>query len=118
MERHFSPKIFKEDCRINWKQEGEKVYNHIRGLSPYPGAWTMLVNKQTGKKLNLKLFETNFVSGSHNESIGDLKTDKNTISVAVKDGSIFIKVLQLEGKKRLKAEELLRGYSIDNQFVE
>lgn len=113
-----APKIFKEDCKIDWNQDGEQIYNLIRGLSPFPGAWTSLVNQETGKKLNLKVFETDFEAKSHQETSGALKTDKNNIFIAVKDGFLSLKVLQLEGKKRLKAEELLRGYSFDNQVVE
>ena len=113
-----APKIFKDDCRINWNQEGEKIYNFIRGLSPFPGAWTKLVNTETGEKLNLKVFQTEWSPEIHNKPAGSLKTDKNSIFIAVKDGYISMKVLQLEGKKRLKADELLRGYSFDNQIIE
>ncbi len=113
-----APKIFKDDCRIDWAGEIKQIYNFIRGLSPFPGAWTNLVNQETGKKLNLKVFETEYEVKTHNETIGRLKTDKNSIFVTVKGGFLSLKVLQLEGKKRLKAEELLRGYSFDNQRVE
>jgi methionyl-tRNA formyltransferase len=113
-----APKIFKDDCRIDWTAEIKQIYNFIRGLSPFPGAWTSLINQETGKKLNLKVFETEYEVKTHNETIGSLKTDKNNIFVAVKGGFLSLKVLQLEGKKRLKAEELLRGYSFDNQKLE
>ncbi|NJO92029.1 MAG: methionyl-tRNA formyltransferase [Chloroflexia bacterium] len=111
-------KIFKDDCRIDWTGEIKQIYNFIRGLSPFPGAWTNLVNQETGKKFNLKVFETEYEVKTHHETIGSLKTDKNSIFVAVKGGFLSLKVLQLEGKKRLKAEELLRGYSFDNQKLE
>ncbi len=113
-----APKIFKEDCKIDWTKDGLQIYNFIRGLSPFPSAWTYLVNKETGKKLNLKVFETEFKTEAHNNPPGSLKTDKNNIFVAVKGGFLSLKVLQVEGKKRLKAEDLLRGYSFDNQWVE
>jgi methionyl-tRNA formyltransferase len=113
-----APKIFKEDCKIDWTKDGLQIYNFIRGLSPFPSAWTYLVNKETGKKLNLKVFETEFKAETHNNPPGSLKTDKNNIFVAVKGGFLSLKVLQVEGKKRLKAEDLLRGYSFDNQGME
>ena len=113
-----APKIFKEDCKIDWTHKADKIYNFIRGLSPFPGAWTTLKNSETGKKLVLKIFETELIHESHNEAIGVLKTDKNNVFIAIDGGYLSLKVLQLEGKKRLKAEELLRGYSFDNQTVE
>jgi len=113
-----APKIFKEDCRINWQLEAKQIYNFIRGLSPFPGAWTSLKNQETDKKLNLKVFETELLMESHHMPLGSLKTDKKSIFVAVKNGYLSLKVLQLEGKKRLKAEELLRGYSFEGQVVQ
>lgn len=113
-----APKIFKEDCRINWNEKTETIYNFIRGLSPFPGAWTELTNKENGKKLNLKVFECEWSAESHQLPVGSLRTDKNSILVAANDGFVSLKILQLEGKKRLKAEELLRGYSFQNQYIE
>lgn len=113
-----APKIFKEDCKIDWSKDARTIYNHIRGLSPFPGAWTTLSNKETGKKLNLKVFETEIKDKAPDLGLGDLKMDKNNVSVGVKDGSISLKVLQLEGKKRLKAEELLRGFSFEGFKVD
>ncbi len=112
-----APKIFKNDCRINWENEGEKIYNFIRGLSPFPGAWTTIVYPETGKILNLKVFESEWIQGISHENIGALMADKSKIHVAVKNGYISIKVLQLEGKKKLNVEEFLRGFKVDNQIL-
>jgi len=112
-----APKIFKDDCRIKWDLPGERIYNFIRGLSPFPGAWTNILNKETGKILNLKVFESEWIQFLHQESFGALKADKNNLKVAVENGYISLKVLQLEGKKRLKIDEFLRGYSADNQIL-
>ncbi len=113
-----APKIFKNDCRINWELEGEKIYNFIRGLSPFPCAWTTLVYPENMKILNFKVFETEWVPSSHNEKYGNLKAEKNRLLVAVKDGYISLKTVQLEGKKKLGVEEFLRGFYFDNQILE
>ena len=112
-----APKIFKNDCRINWENEGTKIYNFIRGLSPFPGAWTTLKHIDSERILNLKVFETELITANHHEKYGSIKAEKNKMLVAVRDAYISIKELQLEGKKKLKIEEFLRGYSIDNQIL-
>jgi len=112
-----APKIFKNDCRIHWGNEGEKIYNFIRGLSPFPGAWTTLVYPETGKTLNLKVFESDWIKQDHQNNPGVLQADKSKLLVAVKDGYISLKVIQLEGKKKLNVDEFLRGYKIDNQII-
>jgi len=112
-----APKIFKNDCRIHWGNEGEKIYNFIRGLSPFPGAWTTLVYPETGKTLNLKVFESEWIKQDHQNNPGVLQADKSKLLVAVKDGYISLKVIQLEGKKKLNVDEFLRGYKIDNQII-
>jgi len=112
-----APKIFKDDCRIKWDLPGERIYNFIRGLSPFPGAWTNILNKETGKILNLKVFESEWIPIFHKDKIGTLKADKNKLNVAVENGYISLIVLQLEGKKKLKIDEFLRGYSVDNQIL-
>ncbi len=112
-----APKIFKEDCRINWNDDAHKIYNFIRGLSPYPGAWTKLKNQETGKELSLKIFETELIKEQHKEKYLSIHTDKRNIKIALKDSFLDIKVLQLEGKRRLNANQLLNGYSFDNQII-
>lgn len=109
-----APKIFKETCHINWSQPVKTVYDMIRGLSPYPAAWAELHNEDH-EPVGVKIFETEKVFESHNLEYGQIVTDnKSFIKVAVQGGFINIKSLQLAGKKRLSAEELLRGYKIEN----
>lgn len=106
-----APKIFKDTCRINWNTNIDSVYNFIRGLSPYPAAWTVFENMQTGEKLSAKIFETRRESANHNQLPGTIVTDeKNYLKVAVEGGFLQINVLQLEGKKRLSMDEFLRGF--------
>jgi len=108
-----APKIFKDDCRINWQNDGKSLHNFVRGLSPYPSAWTELQHKQTGEIRSLKVFMTKFELSSHNESIGTISnTSKSEFKVAVSDGWIYLTDLQLSGKKRLATEEFLRGFDL------
>lgn len=107
-----APKIFKDDCKINWQQEAEIIRNHIRGLSPYPTAWTEL-KLDNDKSLSVKLF-----SAQKDENIqlaaGDIKTDNKTyIAVGTNTCAIKITDLQLAGKKRMKIEDLLRGFDAE-----
>jgi methionyl-tRNA formyltransferase len=109
-----APKIFKETCHINWNQPAKRVYDFVRGLSPYPAAWTELQNA-AGESVVVKVFETEKITASHNHAAGTQLTDgKKYLRIAVPDGYIDIKALQLPGKKRLHIEELLRGYRFDS----
>src|SRR5690554_1856621 len=100
-----APKIFKEDCIINWNQPTQKVNDFIRGLSPYPTAYTTLHDKV------LKVFKSVLEITEVKESPGTMISDEKTfIKFACKDGYIRIEDLQLQGKKRMKIEDFLRGY--------
>ncbi|MCE3278126.1 MAG: methionyl-tRNA formyltransferase [Bacteroidetes bacterium] len=114
-EKH-APKIFKEDCRINWQDPMKKIHDHIRGLSPYPAAFTELISTDD-KTYSIKIFKTETERSDHTETIGSVHTDSKTyIKVAVKDGFINITDLQLPGKKRLAVSELLRGFQLNNSW--
>jgi methionyl-tRNA formyltransferase len=112
-----APKLFKENCRINWEQEGKNIYNFIRGLSPYPCAWTELSKQGEEKASLVKIFDNEFVIRYHNEQVGTLIQEGTKLYIAVKDGIIQIKSLQLEGKKRMQTEDFLRGHKINGHFV-
>lgn len=99
-----APKIFKEDCEIDWETSGEEIFNFIRGLSPYPTAYTSMRN------LKLKIFSADFILQSHEDEPGTYFTDGSAeLRFACTNGFILIKELQLEGKKRMKVSEFLRG---------
>lgn len=100
-----APKIFKETCEINWDQEVDKVHNFIRGLSPYPAAWTKL------NDLNFKIFKTEKAIGPKEiYAPGEYVTDnKSFILVKTSDRWLSILELQAEGKRRMTVEEFLRG---------
>ena len=107
-----APKIFKDTCRIHWGQPVKAVYDFIRGLAPYPGAWTELTTYQ-GDTLILKIFETEKLVRPHDLLPGILVSDgKEQFDVSVTDGFIRVKNLQQAGKKRMGVEDFLRGMRI------
>jgi len=113
-EIHHAPKIFKETCQINWNQSVKKVYDFIRGLSPYPVAWTML-NDKTCRIYEAKMVTDECSEGTAATVVGSFTTDgKKYLHFQCVDGILAIENLQLEGKKRLGIEEFLRGYRLVN----
>lgn len=111
-----APKIFKETCRIDWNQPVKRIYDFVRGLSPYPAAWTELVQPD-GEAVVVKIFETEKQEEAHRLAPGTLQTDGKTyVRVAAADGFIHVRALQLPGKKRLRTDELLRGFRLTEEF--
>ena len=110
-----APKIFKETCRIQWDSPAKRIYDFVRGLSPYPAAWSEL-HLPTGEILTVKVFETEKLPAVHSLTVGSIQTDgKKYLHVAVADGFIGIRSLQLPGKKRLAVDELLRGFHLTDE---
>lgn len=106
-------KIFKSNCKIDWNQPIDIIHNKIRGLSPYPTAWTELKNKENNTILSLKIFKTIKLIGTHQQTVGTISTTKNSILIAVNGGFIQLLELQLEGKKRMDATALLNGFNFN-----
>lgn len=103
-----APKIHKEDCRIDWSQSTKHVYNFIRGLSPYPTAFTILNGKV------LKIFKAKPLQEIPNSSPGTYKSDGKTfLYFACQDGYIAVETLQIEGKKKMDISDFLRGYIVN-----
>jgi len=99
-----APKIFKEDCKIDWNNSAQQIHNLIRGLSPYPTAFTMLNDK------NLKVFKAEIEDKEPGIAAGGFLTDGKTyLKFAAKDGFIKLLDIQYEGKKRMLIEDFLRG---------
>ncbi|HPM12397.1 MAG TPA: methionyl-tRNA formyltransferase [Bacteroidales bacterium] len=113
---HHAPKIEKETCKINWNACGTNIYNHIRGFSPFPAAWTLL--KKQDKTIICKIYFALFTPASHDYIIGTILTDQTNISIAVKDGFIQPTDIQLEGKKRMSIQECMRGFSFTDVQIE
>ncbi len=105
-----APKIFKETCRVDWQKGAKAVFDFVRGLSPYPAAWSELQTADSALH-NVKIYETEKLFESHALPIGSVRTDgKHYFEVAVSDGFIRILSLQLAGKKRMSVEDFLRGF--------
>lgn len=106
-----APKIYPENCIINWNNDPEMIHNLIRGLSPYPGAKSFLKNGD--QKISFKVFESQPEAGSHNFDPGYIISDgKHFFKVACRNGFINIASLQVEGRKRLGTIEFLKGFNI------
>jgi methionyl-tRNA formyltransferase len=105
---HHAPKIFKETCKIDWTKSAESIHNLVRGLSPYPAAWMEFQDK------TCKVFKTTFTEENMlGKQSGDWETDGKTfLKFQTGSGTLDILELQLEGKKRMKIDELLRGLKI------
>lgn len=104
-----APKIFKDDCRIIWQQPAREIYNKIRGLSPYPTAWSDLVHPD-GTTTMVKIFFAQ-VAGTSKLKPGETWSDgKKTIMVGTGSSDLILTDLQLAGKKRMPIEELLKGF--------
>lgn len=112
-----APKIFKDTCRIDWKQNTDQIYNLIRGMAPYPAAWTELV-EEDGKRTMVKIYETAKEHVGSGLPIGTLSSDgKSFLHVATSDGSIKILSLQIAGKKRMSVDEFLRGFRFSDTML-
>jgi methionyl-tRNA formyltransferase len=111
-----APKLFKETCKINWNDPAEKIYNLVRGLSPYPAAFTEFIDKN-GQTLNVKVFSCEAIDTTPTHKHGTVTSDHKTfVNVACGNGYIRIKELQMAGKKRMPVEEFLRGFKIQDGF--
>lgn len=110
-----APKIFKEDCQIQWANTLKTNYNKIRGLSPYPGAWSLLKSKSKNKNISFKFFDcrkTNMPVPT--EAVGQLLEVNNGILFPCSDFYILVVELQMEGKRRMNYKEFLAGNSIED----
>jgi methionyl-tRNA formyltransferase len=109
-QRLHAPKIFKEDCRIDWQMEAQRIHNKIRGLSPYPTAWTELA-APAKENISLKIFRTTLELRNTVHEPGTVITDQRKfLKIACANGYVWLTDLQLAGKKRMGIEEFLRGF--------
>ncbi len=105
-----APKIYKEDCKINWRGNIKNLYNFIRGLSPYPAAWTEFLSS-SGNLLSVKIFDSGINMAYHKNTAGSIESDGiSFLRIAVEGGYLYIKELQLAGKNKLGIKEFLKGF--------
>lgn len=108
LEEKQAPKLFAENTQIDWSQPLSIIYNKIRGLNPFPAAWTIIQNNE--EQLKAKIYEVEKVKEDHNYKIGKLMTSKSELKVAVTDGFIIIDQIKIAGKKKLDSKSLLNGF--------
>ena len=108
-------KLNKDNCKIDWSQSGKTIFNLIRGLSPYPAAWTYI--KDGENEWNVKIYAASFEEKEQTNAIGSVTTTKKEIFIATKDGVLKITSLQFPGKKRMQAHELLNGISFSENAM-
>ncbi|MCG9791148.1 methionyl-tRNA formyltransferase [Flavobacterium algicola] len=106
-------KLNKENCKIDWSKPARAIHDHIRGLSPYPAAWSILSDKN--EEWNVKIYESNLIEEAHELKTGSIICTKKSIRVAVKGGYIEIVSLQFPGKKRMSSADLLNGISFSGE---
>lgn len=107
-ELHHAPKIFKETCRIDWSMTGKRIHDFVRGLSPYPGAWTEITDVN-GKTTVLKIFKTSLTSLPRKGETGTFNTEKDRLYVNASDCMLELNTIQLSGKKRMEARDFVNG---------
>ncbi|PKP09887.1 MAG: methionyl-tRNA formyltransferase [Bacteroidetes bacterium HGW-Bacteroidetes-4] len=111
-----APKLFKDDCRVNWEVSGFDIHNLIRGLSPHPAAWSEFL-KPDGSLLPFKIYLSTFENHPHNLEPGTLIIENKTqLKIVVIDGYIYLHEIQLSGKKRMSVTEVLRGMPYADQL--
>lgn len=118
VELKHAPKIFKETCEIKWNQPAKKIYDFVRGLSPYPGTWTTLASKnEVGVAPSvLKVFKTAKTGNACDKAVGTLKAEHGHLFVATADEWLEIVELQAAGKKRMAARDFLNGFKNADDF--
>tara|TARA_R110002073_G_scaffold336347_1_gene532433 strand:- start:9461 stop:10405 length:945 start_codon:yes stop_codon:yes gene_type:complete len=112
LETKVAPKLNPENCRIDWTDSLENIYNHIRGLNPFPASWSEMVNNN--EIITLKVYNIRKEKVRHNISIKSIITTKKEIKIAVNEGYIILDTLKISGKKKLDATSLLNGYSFSS----
>lgn len=108
-------KLNKDNCKIDWQKPGKEIYNLIRGLNPYPAAWTFF--KDGENEWNVKLYDVAFIIEKHANAIGKIVATKKEIRIYTKDGYIDVKNLQMPGKRKMNSKELLNGITFSDQAI-
>ncbi|MBP5584228.1 MAG: methionyl-tRNA formyltransferase [Bacteroidales bacterium] len=110
-----APKIFKDKCKINWNDSTENINNHIRGFSPYPGAWTQIQKNNTISVF--KIFVAHCIIENHTLPVGVIVNKNNSIAITTQDGFIQPIEIQIEGKRRMNIHDFLNGFSFEDACI-
>ncbi|RSC92812.1 methionyl-tRNA formyltransferase [Tenacibaculum singaporense] len=113
LEEKSAPKLYPHNCKIDWSKSLNDIYNHIRGLNPYPAAWTTIVNGDD--ELSAKIYGVSKDPSSHNLEVGAIVTTKKELKIAVTDGYLNIHQIKISGKKLMDAQSLLNGYQFKKE---
>ena len=105
-------KLFPENCKIDWNASLREIYNKVRGLNPYPAAWTTI--HTNGEQITAKLYRVEKIYEKHTERIGSITTSKKSLKVAVMDGYLMIHEIKLSGKKKMDMQSLLNGFQFSD----
>jgi methionyl-tRNA formyltransferase len=107
-----APKLFKDNCQIDWTKTTIEIHNHIRGLSPYPVAWTTFISNDTEQII--KIHKASYTIIEHGKEITMIETDKKHLNIYTKDGIISVLEIQTQGKKKMDIKSFLNGIQIDD----
>ena len=107
-----APKLFKSDCKIDWSKSSLEIYNHIRGLSPYPVAWTNIISNNESK--TIKIFNADYELLRHKKEITEIDINKNSFKIYTKDGIINILEIQIPGKRKMDIKSFLNGINLSS----
>ncbi len=113
LEEKSAPKLFPHNCKIDWTKSLHEIYNHIRGLNPYPAAWTTIQNGDD--EISAKIYKVGKEEIKHNYTTGNIIATKKELKIAVKNGFLLIQEIKLSGKKKLEVKSLLNGFSFHNK---
>ncbi|TDQ29814.1 methionyl-tRNA formyltransferase [Tenacibaculum caenipelagi] len=111
LEEKSAPKLYPHNCKIDWSKSLDAIYNHIRGLNPYPAAWTTIMNGND--EVSAKIYEVSKECSSHTLEIGTIITSKKELKIAVTDGYLNILQIKISGKKLMDTQSLLNGFQFE-----
>ena len=106
-----APKLFKNNCKIDWSKSTIEIHNHIRGLSPYPSAWTTFIRSEEEPQ-TIKIYKASYTLIDHDREIAEIQADKKDLKIYTKDGYISILKIQVPGKKKMDVQSFLNGINI------
>ncbi len=111
-----APKIFRDDCKLDWSKSVDEIHNKIRGLSPYPTAYTELISPDD-ERYYIKVYRSSVEKVEHSFSIGEILSDKvSFLKIAAKDGFVYLEEVQASGKKQMKIKDFLHGFNIQENW--